>query len=437
MIRVLACCMCLCAMSMTASAQQTVGADRAPDDVERRWFTVTTEPEVVLTQGAYVGGELVMDIRFVSSDPFKRLRLALPQIDGARTKTLIRPHTLQINMFGGKGYSHEARLAIVPQRPGTLVIPPISVSGISQPQGGRSVEFEETHPEQRITVHGPSPDFAGAAWVVSRRAVIEESWAPDITAIHSGDTVRRRVVLTVAGVTADDLPELTLESNDGYRVLNSEVSAETEKTETGFVAHLEQSWNIYIETDDVTYIDAIGFPYWNPALAKTEVVSVPRQRVEPLLKDAAQRRQQLREGALGAHRTKRLGLMALLALPIVGLVALLAVALWYALPTQADLRLWRASRQAGSPLEFYGSFLSWVRQTLGPSAPVEQQRGASLGGLAADQVEHMHQAIFGKRGGEFDARRTALRLIWASRRMNVMRFVSRIVPGMSRLLFLR
>jgi hypothetical protein len=443
MIRALLSSLCLCVLSAAVSAQQTVGSDRAGTDQQTRhlWFTVAIEPESTLSSGAYVDGQIVMDIRFESYDPFKRLRLMLPEIDGARVTTLVRPHTLQINMMGGKGYSHVTRLAIVPDRAGILLIPPIRVSGISQARSGRSFEFEQTHPQQRITVHPPTAEFidkaGGKAWIVSQQATLEQSWTPDISTLRSGDTVRRRIALSVAGVTAGKLAPLTLASNTGYRVLSSEPSTRTEQTETGFIAHLEQVWDIYIEADGVFYIDAVQFPYWNPELASTEILTAPRQRIEPLLRDAAELRQQLREAALAGHRARRFGLTALLALPLFGLVVILALLVRQALPTPADLRLWRASRRAGPPLNFYAAFQAWGRQTLAGAAGVDRERIASLGAPALDQVEHMQQTIFGGRGGDFDAKLTALRLIRASCRTRVRRFLAAIVPRISRLLFLR
>ena len=436
-MRALACIVFLCGAGLGAQAQQTLGRGEAPSGANRLWFTVSTSPESVHTQGAYVGGQMVMDIRFESYDPFTRLRLALPQIEGARTETLVRPHTLQINMFGGKGYSHAARLAIIAQRPGVLVIPPIAVSGISQSRSGQSFEFNETHPQQLITVHPPSAEFSGDTWVVSHEVAMEEHWSPGIDEIRVGETVRRRVVLSVAGVTAEDLPELTLNSNTGYRVLNSEVSAETQMTENGFVAHLEQTWNIYIETTDVIDVDAVQFPYWNPLRATTEVVSAPRQRVEPLLRDAALQREQLRDGALAGHRAKRWGLFALLSLPLVIIAVLVALVIYRALPSKADLTLWRASTRASTRLDFYTAFLAWGRETVGAKTPIDHEQVRALGMPAERQVLHMERALFAKRGDDFDPRRIALRLIWAARRMNVKALFREIAPFVSRLLFLR
>ena len=438
MIRVLLGCLLLCAAGTAALAQQA-------GEAERRWFQVTLEPSFVATRGAYVGGEIVLHVQFISSDPFKRVRLDLPAIEGVRAAVLARPHTRQVEVLDGDGYStlgsskysHETRLAIVPERSGTIVIPPITVTGISEPAGRQSFEFTEIHPEQAIAVHPANPDFAGAAWIVARDAAMGEAWSHAVSDIRNGDTVRRTVTLRVAGVTGDDLPELVLDPDDGHRVLSTEVSTRTEKTDGGFIAHLEQSWDIYIETEDVTHISGIRFPYWNPELGEPADVAVPPQRIEPLKRDAMALRQALREEAFAGHRANRLGLIGLLSVPVAALALAIGLLLWRALPTRADLRFWRAARREGDPLEFYGSFLAWGRDTFGPRTTMGRGEARLLGARATDQVGRLHRSVFGPSGGGMQPGRIAATLILASRRLVVGRFLSAILPGVSRFLFLR
>ncbi len=437
MIRVLLYCLCSFVLAAPVIAQRLSDADRL-------WFAVTIEPDYVLAQGTYVGGELVMHVRLMSPDTFQRLRLNLPEIDGARVETLVRPHMRQLSSLGAMGYSdaagysYEARIAIIPEQIGSIVIPPISVTGLSQPGAGQAFEFRRTSPERAITVLPPSPEFDGDHWVASEKATIEESWSPPIASIKNGDTVHRRVILSVAGVTADDLPELTLKANDGYRVLSTGFSAETEKTDEGLVTHLEQSWDIYVETEEVIHIEGFRFPYWNPERARTEIASLPRQRIEPLPKDASAIREQLRKEVLAEHRTKSLGLVFLLSLPATALLILLALAIWRALPTRADISLWRASHQAAdAPLKFYSSFLSWCRQALETRTIISHDQIATLGAQATDQVDDLHRSIFGSHGGHVQTKRIAATLVWASRRTVIRRLVAGITSDLSRFLFPR
>ena len=434
MIRVLLMCLIILASGAAAPAQRL-------NDADRLWFTVTIEPDFVRNRGTYVGGEMVMHIRLMSPDTLQRLRLDLPDIDGARTETLVRPHMRQLSSLGAMGYSdsagysYEARLALVAEQSGRVVIPPIGVTGISKPGEGQAFEFRKTFPEQAITVHPPSPAFDGDHWIVSRKATMEEFWSPGIASIRNGDTVRRRVVLSVAGVTADDLPELTLAVGDGFRVLSTGTSIETEKTDDGFIAHLEQSWDIYVETENVFHVEGFRFPFWNPETARTDVASLPRQRVEPLPEDALALRERLRDDALAEHRAKSLGLLLLLSLPAVVLLLFLALVLWRALPTRADLNLLHASLKAETPRQFYGSFLSWGRRTFETPAIVGRRQISALGTQATDHLDRLHQSVFGRHDETHQPKRTAVALIKASRRRATTAFISSVTSKFSRLLF--
>ncbi len=438
MTRVLLCWLCVCVWTQLAFAQHPVEQDREN-------FTVTLEPAFVATTGAYVGGEIVMHVQYISANPFKRIRLELPIIEDARSDFLARPHTRQIevsgdegySIVGSKGYSHDVRLAIVPVRGGTLVIPPITVTGISTRSDGRSVEFKEIHPQRDIVVHPKSPDFDGDAWIVSHQVTMEDSWSHVISEIQNGDTVRRTVSLTVAGMSADDLPELVLAAGEGYRVMNTEMSAETEKTTAGFVAHLRQSWDIYIETEDVTHIEGVTLPYWNPERATTEVAAVPGQRVEPLKRGAMELRRELRREALARHRAERFGLLTLFLMPAAALFVFLVLVIWRVVPTRADLRLWRDAVRSESSLDFYRSFLSWSRNTFGSDAAAGQAAMAGLGSRAMDHISRMHRSIFGTSGGDISPKSMAFTLIQASRRLTTARFLTMIVPGLARFFFFR
>lgn len=443
MIRALVSWLCFWVLATSAQAQRPDDPGRLGSG-ERLSFAATLTPDFVTADGAYVGGEIVMHVQFISSDPLKRVRLELPVIEGVRAEVLARPHTRQVeikgdegySILGTRGYSHDARLAIVPVESGTVVIPPITITGISERDDGRSFEFNETIPEQKITVHPKDPEFDGDTWIVSRDVSISEAWSHEISEIQNGDTVRRAVTLTVAGVTADDLPELVLAPNDGYRVLTTEVSTSTEQTDTGFIAHMTQVWDIYVETEDVTYVDEIRFSYWNPALRETRVATVPRQRVEPLKRDALVLRDRLRAEALAEHRAERLGLTVLAWLPAAGLMVVFALVAWRAAPTRADLRFWRAARLA-APLDFYRAYLIWGRQAFGKPAGLDASQTKWLGARAADRVAHLNGVLFGAQGGGVDAERTATTLIFGARRQAVADLFSAISSGLARFLFLR
>ena len=417
------------------AAGQGLNTGGADGEAKRLWFEVNLRPETTLAHGAYIGGQMVLDIKLVSSDPFKRLRLQMPKIDGARVETLVRPHTLQINIFGGKGYSHQARYALFPRTDGTLVLPPIKVNGILQARSGRTFEFTETYPEQRIIVHPPDPSFAPDGWVVSQYVRLEEKWSSDVNRLHSGDTVRRTIVLTVDGARAEDLPPMDLPANPGYRVLHTEATAETRKGADGFTAHVEQSWDIFIASDDVFHIDPVRFAFWDPGDASAKFIEAPARRVEPLRRDAAALKAEIRQQVFDDLLIKKIGVLALLGVPALTLLIVVMLAALSALPNRADLRLWRAARRGPSSLEFYRDFQSWARRSLEDRPIVGEEQVAQLGPAAKDEVRGLHHAVFGRGGAKLDPRRMSRRLIRASIARRLSRLWAVLQSRLARLIF--
>ncbi len=426
-------------------AVSATGLAQPVDVSERRWFQVTLTPPAAAESGAYVGGELILHVQFVSSDPLKRVRLDLPVIRGARSTVLVRAQTRKVQIVDDDGYStlesqkysHETRLALVPEQGGTLVIPPITVTGIAELADRQTVEFEETHPEQVLVVHPADPELIGGPWVVSQQATLRDSWSRDAIDIRNGDTVRRTVTLRAVGLTADDLTPFHLQARAGHRVIHTEVATRTEQTDHGFIAHLEQSWDIYFDTEDATHVDGVTFRYWNPELGRPEAATLATRRIEPLKRDAAALRDSLRADALARHQARRLGLWGLASVPAAGLTTLALLVLWRMLPTRADWRLWQASRRGSTPLDFYRAFLAWGRHTFGSGPVVGRAETATLGARAAVQVRHLHTSVFGAGGGSPPLPAIAAALILGSRWRALRRLLRALIPGAARFLFLR
>ena len=411
------------------AAAQGVGEAR------RQWFEVEITPKSLNERGTWVGGQIVIDIKLISSDPFKRARLQMPKIEGARIEALARPHTLQINMLGGRGYSHQARYAIFPQVDGTLVIPPISVTGLLQNRTGVSAEFTETYPEQRITVHPPDPALPAGSWVVSHFVRMEETWSTDVNQLESGQTVRRTVKLTVDGARANDLPPMEMAGGDGYRILHTETQTETTKGSTGYTATVEQSWDVFIGTDDVFYVAPVKFLFWDPVSGEAKVIQAKPRRVEPVRRNADALRASLRQDVEDDLFVKKAGVVALIAIPILGLVVFLILAASSALPTRADFRLWRAARRGGAPITFYDDFQAWARRSVADRAIVGEHHLARLGPKAAGDVSALHRGLFGENGQTVEPRPFSRRLIGASIRMRMRRFRTAFTDRLWRLLF--
>ena len=420
---------------------------RQPEGLNKPvWFNVTISPASALTNGAYVGGEIVMKVEFISTEPFQRLRMSLPAIRGAKKETLSQPRTSQVNVFGATGYAeetlsgyrHSLTISLVPQESGVLIIPAIVARGIAQPRARNAYDFEEVYPAKQIKVHPPSPRYAGDTWIVARDASLTESWTPDVTEVESGDTIRREATLTVRGVKAADLPPLFLEATEGHRVLTTESAATTEVTAEGHVTTLRQHWDIYVESNAITTVNPIRFTYWNPITERTSIEELAAQRLEPLPADAEELRAEFRARALAEHQAKEVGLLALLAIPIAAVAAFVLLVLWHCLPSRADLGLLRAARRRDGLLAFYGDVSAWWRRTFGNDIGARRGEASRLGPAANRQIEGLHQSLFGRRAdGGVSASSVASSLVVKARTARVKQYLGTIGPSLARFLFLR
>lgn len=404
---------------------------------DRPTFLVVLEPGHVKKEGAYVQGQILLRVQLVSPDPFRKLKLTLPPIDNVRTVTIRKPHTREVNTYGGKGYSYETRLALFPEKSGTVTIPEITVVGETESADGENFAFTESHPARTVTIHPIDPAFDGDWWLVAHKVVMDQNWSKEIAKIREGDTVQRKVYLAVHGATVEQLPELVQTANAGYSVLGTDVQSKTEKTKNGLVTQIVQTWDIHIDTRDVLYVSPIQFKFWNPEQKKVEVASVSAQRIEPLPQNLERLRHATMEAAIAAHEAKRLGLWLLLAIPGLVLATLIALLIWKSLPTKADRQLHRACREESSAAASYRAGLSWADNSFGWRSAITGSQADILGRQAKAALTQLNRALFARAPEPFDSKEFAGALTGAARRLRIKQLLANLSAGYRWLTFAR
>lgn len=113
----------------------------------------------------------------------------------------------------------ETTFALFPQRSGTLEIPSL-VYDLAVSRGQR--DFWGRSSRQRVRTDAlslpvdPTPDsYTGNTWLPARNLELSEHWGTDPSALRQGEPVTRRITLQAEGLTAAQLPNLTLEDIPG------------------------------------------------------------------------------------------------------------------------------------------------------------------------------------------------------------------------------
>ena len=377
---------------------------------------VIIEPNHVLRNGAYVQGQVLLRVLLTSPYPFAAIDFAMPEITGARVITLIKPKTRTIHVYEKTGYAHETRLSLFPEKSGMLVVPPITITGEVTNKAGERELFDLSNPAVEIRVHPINPALEASWWMVADAVEITETWTPDPDQFRVGDTVRRHVDVVAYGVSVEQLPHIEQSANQGYAIAGAWQDGKTDRTKTGLVARLKQTWDMQITSGEVMYISPIEIHYWDAVADQPAVARLSAKRVEPLARDPDAMRRNLVEAAMTAHYSRRLGVFVLLALPTTAGLLLLILMFSAVRLTRADRRLLAECNSDVVAVNGLSAMLRWSEGSFG----LRGERALSglhdrLSAAGCDQLNRLEAAVFNGKGRPIDNRAVARGMVSAAR----------------------
>ena len=421
MIRVLLACLFCVLAPLSAAAQEPVFV---MPEVPK--LTVTLKPAAALRGGAYLQGQLVLQVQIASKFPFEALDVRLPQIRDAEIIRLQVPRTREVRSYAGNGYVYETALAIFPSKSGVLEIPGVAVEGAVAPEPKRERAFSARSDDLRFEVAGVAPRYSDPWWLVSERVEMTETWSKPIEDLRLGDVVRREITLVAVGATAAHLPELEHSRTQGIAVAKADGSAKTERTAEGVTATVTQAWDLKIEADDFAYVSPLGVAYWHPGEGREMRAALPGKRIEPLPADERALAAAMMSDALAGHN-QRLAVVVLLAFVLLTPLLVVGIAaLWQAWPTRNDLRLAKTSAAAKNPAELYRAVSDWaLHSDIDLRAPDPTETSA---------YRDLERGVFSETPSTTDRRRLLRGLFALSRRARLRELRTTLDRGLDRLL---
>ncbi|MEE9590386.1 MAG: hypothetical protein V3V97_20465 [Hyphomicrobiaceae bacterium] len=336
-------------------------------------MSVTLNPPNAGKLGGYVQGQIVLRARVASRYPFEELNLHLPEITNAEVIKLVRPRSRKVRSYGGDGYVFETVLGIFPTASGRLVIPPVRVEGKVEPEPGREVNFTDESAPMKIEIAGIDASYDDPWWMVSERVDIAERWSKPVEEFRVGDIVRREVEIVAFGVTTERMPIPEHGRTRGIEVADAGGTASTDLTADGAIGTVTRAWDLKIDRGGVLYVSPIGVAYWDPLERVRKKIAIAGLRIEPLPADGRAIAEALMREARVAHDGNRMLAAILIAIAFAPVAAFLAVVLWSALPTRADMRLLARCRSTTAPDEAYRATLEWSKTSHIPLTRVSLQ----------------------------------------------------------------
>jgi len=203
-------------------------------------------------ESVYVQAQAVLTLRIYHSvSMYDDSSLTPLRIADARVEQLGEPRTYEKSIGGVLHGVIELQYAIYPQRSGELMIPGQTFSATLVDRS-RSNDFLPFGPRAGKVSRVKSPDIplqvkpkpadypADAPWLPARALGLAETWSPQPEQSQVGDSMTRRLILKVDGLSSAQLPPLPATQVDGLRRYPDQPQMDDQKSENGIVGTREE-----------------------------------------------------------------------------------------------------------------------------------------------------------------------------------------------------
>lgn len=223
----------------------------------------------------YVQAQTVLTLRIYHSvSMYDDSSLTPLQMSDARIEQLGEPRTYEKNISGVRHGVIELQYAIYPQRSGELVIPGqmFSATLVDRSRGNDFLPFgPRTGKVSRvkspnIPLHvkpKPASYPANAPWLPARALGLAETWNPQPEQSQVGESLTRRLILKVDGLSSAQLPPLPATQVDGLRRYPDQPQLSDQKSETGMIGTREEREALVPNRSGSFDLPALEVVWWN------------------------------------------------------------------------------------------------------------------------------------------------------------------------------
>jgi hypothetical protein len=201
---------------------------------------------------------------------------------------------------GGRSYRVlERRYALFPQASGELVISPVEFEGEVVDPGkagsGLSRLFargERVHlrtPVVRARARPPPANYPGQTWLPAKNLQLTEEWSKDPDSLRAGEPVTRTLHLQAVGLSAEQLPEISVTVTEGVKEYSDQPITRT-TTDTEWVHGVREQRTALVPGREGNYTLAeIRIDWWDTERNMLRQATIPARvlRVAAGARDSA------------------------------------------------------------------------------------------------------------------------------------------------------
>lgn len=263
-----------------------LAADKSITSAQQDLFITT---QVSATE-LYVQQQITLTVKLHFAAELKRGSLTEPTLTGANILQIGKDKESE-NIINGKRYRIIERIyAISPQKSGDVILKsPIFSGEIMMPSTRRSnfLSFADTKPvsiigdDIALTIKAIPTEITGA-WLPSELLALHQEWQPEPSKFKVGEPITRTITLTAAGLSEEQLPEITMEVPQGLKVYPDQPELHTGLNNERLVSQKVINFAIVASQAGEYQLPEITIPWWNTVTNKAELAKIPGQKISVL-----------------------------------------------------------------------------------------------------------------------------------------------------------
>ncbi len=234
----------------------------------------------------YVQQQFTLKVKLFILAELRRANLSDPKMTGADIQKIGQDEE-SIEVINGKRVRViERNYKVKPETSGKFTLHSPHFNGeVSQSSGRRSL-FSSMEQGKPITVRGkeiainvkPIPEGFTGEWLPSELLTVNEQM-PEGEEFELGEPITRKIIITAAGLTAEQLPELDFNAPDGLKIYPDQAEdASTIRNGTLFGQKNQDFAIVPIKPGTYTLPEVI-IPWWNTKFDRLEQAVIPAKTI--------------------------------------------------------------------------------------------------------------------------------------------------------------
>lgn len=233
---------------------------------------------------SYVQQQIVLTLRINSSIPLQDLQLEEMQLPNVLQQE-IGNSNYRRNINGTTYVVHELKYALFPQTSGELTIPAINALAIVPQSIGRNDVFGRMFNQGKqlrlrsnpitLDIKAIPASQTGKSWLPAEQLKITESWSQDPENIQLGDSITRTITTTAIGLTAEQLPDITIAANDSIKVYPDQPKLANSKNDNGIIGTRTETLALVATKPGTMTLPEVRIHWWDTNSNSEKTATLP------------------------------------------------------------------------------------------------------------------------------------------------------------------